>query len=182
MIHNLLLFTVRRQKRCLAATKKGPDEKSKRVNGKETKNDTKTPLYLGLINACHYIVLPIMVVMAFCESWLALDFSQQYLAVPFLVVVTWYLQGAIILNTFIIMQKNNIMKRLLLSNVFLYVVPLKKPKQSGTKKVIIKNQKQVFFEGQKNWPKSPRCLITWKRSLNFCGLNFMKNLDKVQIF
>ena len=158
MIHNLLLFTVRRQKRCLAATKKGPDEKSKRVNGKETKNDTKTPLYLGLINACHYIVLPIMVVMAFCESWLALDFSQQYLAVPFLVVVTWYLYGAIILNTFIIMQKNNIMKRLLLSNVFLYVVPLKKPKQSGTKKVIIKNQKQVFFEGQKKLAKISQVL------------------------
>ena len=139
MINYLLLFTVRRQKRCLATTKKVPDGKSKRVNGKETKNDPKSPLYLGLINACHYIVLPIMVVMAFFETWLALDLSQQYLTVPFLVVVSWYLYGAIILNTFIIMQKNNIMKRLLLSNVFLYVVPKKPPKQSGTKKVIIKN-------------------------------------------
>ena len=139
MIHYLLLLTVRRQKRCLAATKKEPDETSIRVNGKESKNDTKNPLYLGLINACHFIVLPIMVVMALCEFWLALDFSQQYLAVPFLVVVTWYLYGAIILNTYIIMQKNNIMKRLLLSNVFLYVVPKKTPNQSGTKKVIINN-------------------------------------------
>ena len=130
---------MRRQKRCLSAAKKVPDEKSKRLNAKETKKDTKKPLYLGLINACHFIVLPIMVVMAFCETWLGLDFSQQYLTVPFLIVVTWYLYGAIILNTFIIMQKNNILKRLLLSNVFLYVVPKKTPKQSGTKKVIIKN-------------------------------------------
>ena len=41
MIHYLLLLTVRRQKRCLAATKKEPDETSIRVNGKESKNDTK---------------------------------------------------------------------------------------------------------------------------------------------
>ena len=129
---------MRRQKRCLAATKKVPDEKSKRVNGKEAQNDTKKSLYLGFINACHFIVLPIVVVMALCESWLALDFSQQYLTVPFLVVVTWYLYGAIILNTYMIMQKNDIMRRLLVSNAFLYVVPKKNQKQSGTK-VIIEN-------------------------------------------
>ena len=106
--------------------------------GKKDKNDKKHPMYLGLMNACHYVVLPIMVAMAVCEFWLALDLSQQYLTVPFQVIVIWYMYGSIIQNTFRIMQKSNIMRRLLISNVFLYVVPKETHQQRSMRRVIIK--------------------------------------------